>query len=105
MKWVMELLKLFEKIDDLGYFDAVISYLHCSSPKSVYGGTVEYVLRHKDNCLNIQDREIFKAMHRKRLHQTYSDFELILVNDGLSDNCPAICDEYAAADKRIKVIH
>ena len=39
------------------------------------------------------------------LCQTYSDFELILVNDGLSDNCPAICDEYAATDKRIIVIH
>ena len=39
------------------------------------------------------------------LHQTYSGFELILVNDGSPDNCPAICDEYAAVDKRIKVIH
>lgn len=48
LKWVMELLKLFGKIDDLGYFDAVISYLHCSSPKSFYGGTAEYVLRYKD---------------------------------------------------------
>lgn len=47
LKWVMELLKLFGKIDDLGYFDVVISYLHCSSPKSFYGGTAEYVLRYK----------------------------------------------------------
>lgn len=39
------------------------------------------------------------------LAQTFKDFELILVNDGLPDNCPAICDEYAAVDKRIKVIH
>ena len=39
------------------------------------------------------------------LNQTFSDFELILVDDGSPDNCPAICDEYAMADKRIKVIH
>ena len=39
------------------------------------------------------------------LEQTYADFELILVDDGSPDNCPAICDEYAAKDKRIKVIH
>lgn len=39
------------------------------------------------------------------LSQTYIDFELILVNDGSPDNSGAICDEYAAKDKRIKVIH
>ena len=37
--------------------------------------------------------------------QTFADFELILVDDGSPDNCPAICDEYAAKDARIKVIH
>ncbi len=39
------------------------------------------------------------------LGQTYSDFELILVDDGSPDNCPEICDEYAKKDTRIKVIH
>ena len=39
------------------------------------------------------------------LTQTFSDFECILVNDGSPDNCPTICDEYAARDKRFKVIH
>lgn len=39
------------------------------------------------------------------LQQSYADFELILVDDGSPDNCSAICDEYAAADKRVKVIH
>jgi glycosyltransferase involved in cell wall biosynthesis len=39
------------------------------------------------------------------LAQTYPDFELLLVDDGSPDSCPAICDEYAAADSRIKVIH
>lgn len=37
--------------------------------------------------------------------QSYSDFELILVDDGSPDSCPLICDEYALADNRIKVIH
>lgn len=39
------------------------------------------------------------------LNQTYQDFELILVDDGSPDGCPEICDEYAAADSRIHVIH
>lgn len=39
------------------------------------------------------------------LNQTFTDFELILVDDGSSDNCGAICDEYAAEDSRIRVIH
>ena len=39
------------------------------------------------------------------LNQTYKNFELVLVDDGSPDNCPRICDEYAAKDSRIKVIH
>lgn len=37
--------------------------------------------------------------------QTFSDFEVILVDDGSPDMCPAICDEYAEKDGRIKVVH
>ena len=39
------------------------------------------------------------------LLQTYQDFELILIDDGSTDNCGMICDEYAALDDRIRVIH
>ncbi len=39
------------------------------------------------------------------LWQTLNDFELILVDDGSSDNCGSICDEYARQDNRIHVIH
>jgi glycosyltransferase involved in cell wall biosynthesis len=37
--------------------------------------------------------------------QTFTDYECILVDDGSPDNCPSICDEYAAKDTRFKVIH
>ena len=39
------------------------------------------------------------------LAQTFSDLECILIDDGSSDNCPAICDDYAKKDNRIIVIH
>ncbi len=39
------------------------------------------------------------------LNQTFSDFELILVDDGSPDTCPQICEEYAKKDNRIKVLH
>ncbi|MDY5410807.1 MAG: glycosyltransferase family 2 protein [Gemmiger sp.] len=37
--------------------------------------------------------------------QTYADLEIILVDDGSPDNCPALCDAWAKKDARIKVIH
>lgn len=39
------------------------------------------------------------------IHQTYKNLEIILVNDGSTDGSGKICDDYAAKDGRIKVIH
>ncbi len=39
------------------------------------------------------------------LAQTYRELEVILVNDGSTDRTPAICDEYASRDSRVRVIH
>lgn len=39
------------------------------------------------------------------INQTYSEWELLLVDDGSTDNSGKICDEYAQKDKRIKVFH
>ena len=39
------------------------------------------------------------------VNQTYSDLEIILVDDGSKDNCSKICDKWASKDHRIVVIH
>lgn len=39
------------------------------------------------------------------LNQSYTNWELILIDDGSPDNSPEICDYYAAHNKKIKVIH
>ncbi len=39
------------------------------------------------------------------LKQTYSDMEIILIDDGSTDGCGEICDKYKEKDNRIKVVH
>lgn len=39
------------------------------------------------------------------LDQDFADYEVVLVDDGSPDTCPAICDEYATKDSRIRVVH
>lgn len=39
------------------------------------------------------------------INQSYRNIEIILVDDGSTDQCPAICEEYKKIDQRIKVIH
>ena len=49
-----------------------------------------------------------KTIHRcvdSVLSQTFSDFELLLIDDGSSDASGVICDEYAINDQRVKVFH
>ena len=49
-----------------------------------------------------------KYVHRcidSILVQTFTDFELLLINDGSKDKSGTICDEYAAKDSRVRVFH
>ena len=59
-------------------------------------------------CIIIPIYNVEKYIHRCIecvLTQTFTDFELILVDDGSPDNCGEICDEYSQKDNRIHVIH
>ena len=49
--------------------------------------------KYLDNCIN------------SVIAQTYDNFELILIDDGSTDNSPMLCDEWAKKDSRIKAIH
>jgi len=54
----------------------------------------------------VHNKESFiKKTLESVISQTYTDFELILVNDGSTDKSGLICDEFALKDSRIKVIH
>ena len=49
-----------------------------------------------------------KFLHRcldSMARQTFSDWELILVDDGCTDGSPALCDQFAARDSRVRVFH
>lgn len=49
-----------------------------------------------------------KYLHRcmdSLLAQTFTDFEVLLIDDGSPDQSGDICDEYAARDKRVRVFH
>ena len=39
------------------------------------------------------------------LNQTFDDYEILLIDDGSTDNCGKICDEYALSEPRVRVIH
>ena len=44
-------------------------------------------------------------MWRAFLAQTFTDLEVVLVDDGSPDGCPAKCDAWAQKDPRVRVIH
>ena len=50
-------------------------------------------------------KDIIKMAIDSVLNQSFTDFEMILADDGSPDNSPKICDEYAKKDNRIVVIH
>lgn len=54
-------------------------------------------------CYNVE--EYLPKCIESILSQTYKNLEILLVDDGSPDNSGRICDEYAARDSRIKVIH
>ncbi|OJH47577.1 glycosyltransferase family 2 protein [Lactococcus lactis] len=50
-------------------------------------------------------KEYLEECIRSIINQTYENLEIILVDDGSTDGSSEICDEYAARDKRIRIIH
>lgn len=49
--------------------------------------------------------DYLKVIIESILNQTYQNFELILVNDGSTDDSETICEKYSQMDERVKVIH
>jgi len=57
------------------------------------------------NIAYYNGEDLFIKCMESILTQTYTDFEVILVDDGSTDNAPAQCDAFAQADPRVVVIH
>ncbi|WP_304323143.1 glycosyltransferase family 2 protein [Phocaeicola plebeius] len=53
---------------------------------------------------NLENRNLRRCID-SIIKQTYKNFELLLINDGSTDNSINICKEYAELDERIKLIH
>ena len=52
---------------------------------------------------NVED--YLKNCIESALSQTYKNLEVFLIDDGSTDNCPKICDEFASKDSRVIAIH
>ena len=50
-------------------------------------------------------KEFLRACVERITAQTYTNLEILLVDDGSNDGSEAICDEYAARDPRVRVLH
>ena len=61
-------------------------------------------------CISIivpvyQAEKLLPACVESVKKQTFSDWELLLVDDGCTDASPALCDSYAGQDPRIRALH
>lgn len=74
------------------------------------------LLDQNDKCVNRNDlisvivpvynmEQYMERCVNSIINQTYHNLEIILVDDGSTDHSPAMCDEYALRDGRIKVVH
>ena len=52
-----------------------------------------------------QVEQTLKRCVESILAQSFHDYQIILVDDGSPDQCPQMCDELAAEDQRIQVVH
>ena len=49
--------------------------------------------------------EYLESCVQSLLVQTYSNYEILLIDDGSPDNCGNICEEYARKNKKVKCFH
>lgn len=72
--------------------------------------TVENMMGKKQELVSIiipvyNSEKYLEAALKSAQNQTYSNIEILLIDDGSTDRSALICDEFAAGDERIRVIH
>lgn len=102
---ISSLLKSPEPLPDINAFDWKLS----ASKEDGIIRSILYQERHHPSvsviCPVYNAEKYIRRGVDSILNQTFTDFELILVDDGSSDESGRICDEYAVADDRARVIH
>lgn len=93
-------------VKDQAYLDQVVAWVGVAAPEE----TKEQAMDKQAPAISVivpvyNVKSYLNRCLDSLLKQTYTDFELILVNDGSTDGSALICQEYAQKDERIRLIH
>ena len=104
---ITDILDKLSKVNNIYTLDkkAVLHHFPTLSPQLIDVQLISSYYKVQDLHQDINVEKYIRRCIDSILNQSLVDFELILVNDGSSDQSGIICDEYLKIDKRIKVIH
>lgn len=81
------------------YYHRLVGIISPESPDNVADELISVIVP----VYNVKD--YLERCVKSLINQTYANLEIILVDDGSTDESGVMCDKYATADERIKVIH
>ena len=101
VKFIVKHNNLFVSVDVFG--DVICRRMKIAIWKEVYYMSEDILVTVVIPVYNVEN--YINRCIKSIVNQTYSNLEILIVDDGSPDNCPSICDEWALKDSRIRVIH